>query len=63
MMHLRDNISKRQIARRTGLSRTTVSRYIDNYEKSIKELDMSSDKEASKVIINEIVTAPKPDYV
>ncbi len=61
MMHLRDNISKRQISRRTGLSRTTVSKYIDSYEKSIKDLDESSDKAASKVFVNEIVTSPKYD--
>jgi biotin operon repressor len=39
MMHLRDNISKREIARQTGLSRTTVNKFVDSYTQKINELD------------------------
>ena len=61
MMHLRDNISKREISRQTGLSRTTVDKYIDSYTKKINELDECLDKERSKVIMDEIVSSPKYD--
>jgi len=61
MMYLRDKLSKREIAKQTGLSRTTVNKYLDSYNKKTSELDECVDKDQSKVIMDEIVSAPKYD--
>ena len=61
LMHLREGLSKRRISGMTGISRKTVTKYVNEYnEKVIRSEECNDDKEL-KVIIDELVSAPKYD--
>jgi transposase-like protein len=59
--YIRNGKSQRQISRETGISRETIRKYINEYEKKLVEL--GSIKEGDELIkvdlIDEIVKTPK----
>ncbi|WDC83387.1 helix-turn-helix domain-containing protein [Caloramator sp. mosi_1] len=59
--YIRNGKSQRQISRETGISRETIRKYINEYEKNLVEL--GSIKEGDELIkvdlIDEIVKTPK----
>lgn len=58
-LHLRDGKSGRQISKITGISRDTVRKYINEYDKKTIEATECTDEQKVKMIIGEIVNAPK----
>lgn len=58
LKHYRENKSFRRIAREIGISRTTVTKYIKEYEKEFSKLNQAGKAEQSE-IIGSICSAPK----
>ena len=61
LLYLKDGLSEREIARRSGLSRTTVRKYLYFYDEKNKALLGCDDKNIQKKLIDDIVNAPKYD--
>lgn len=64
LKYFRENKSQRQISRETGISRVTVKKYIDEFEKKTKELnvlDKDNDQDLIMSLIEEIDLKPKYD--
>ncbi|WP_437177981.1 IS21 family transposase [Heyndrickxia coagulans] len=59
LMYLREEKSKREIARITGIDRKTISKYIKEYESKKKELEKSTDEIQKGEIIQDLVEAPR----
>ncbi|WP_027308883.1 helix-turn-helix domain-containing protein [Caloramator sp. ALD01] len=59
--YIRNGKSQRQISRETGISRETIRKYINEYEKKLVELgNIKEGDELIKVdLIDEIVKTPK----
>ena len=55
----RDGYSERRIARKLGINRETVRRYLGEYEKSRQKLSEAEKKD--EVLIEELVKIPKYD--
>ena len=58
-MYIRDQKSKRSIARETGFARKTVDKYINEYEKQLVELGIDlQDKIKRQELIKELTDKP-----
>ena len=59
LMYIRDQKSKRSIARETGFARKTVDKYINEYEKQLVELGIDpQDKIKRQELIKELTDKP-----
>ncbi|HDR6248536.1 TPA: helix-turn-helix domain-containing protein, partial [Bacillus cereus] len=59
LLHVRENYSRRKIAKQLGLDRATVGKYIDEYEERRKKLLQENKEVDTGELIQSIVEKPK----
>ncbi|MGE6961695.1 helix-turn-helix domain-containing protein, partial [Bacillus thuringiensis] len=59
LLHVRENYSRRKIAKQLGVDRATVRKYIDEYEEKREKLLQDNKKVDTGELIQSIVEKPK----
>ncbi|WP_427340427.1 helix-turn-helix domain-containing protein [Caloranaerobacter sp. DY30410] len=61
LKYFREGVSQREISRELGISRDTVRKYINEFEKKLQKLEDESDEKNILLLIEEMVLKPKYD--